>query len=83
MVQEHQPAPTNGMSQTKPAANLVQKYSEGAAKEAGKQTTEYVAQNPDTQVQLNEAEQKAQQGYEDAKAQAQGMWAKYCSCLTG
>jgi len=58
-------------AQTKPATDLVQKYSEGAAKEAGKQTMKYVAENPDTQVQLNEAEEKAQQGYEDAKAQAQ------------
>jgi len=83
MVQEHQPSPTNNMSQTKPAADLVQKFSEGAAKEAGKETVKYVAENPDTQVQLNVAEEKAEQGYEDTKAQVQGMWAKYCSCLTG
>lgn len=46
-------------------------FSQGAAKEAGKETVKYIAQNPDTTQQLNDAEAKAQQGYEDAKTQAQ------------
>jgi hypothetical protein len=60
----------------KPTEGLVSSYSQGAAKEAGKETVKYVAENPMTQQQLSDAEAKAQQGYEDAKQQAQ-------VCLSG
>ncbi|KIM82533.1 hypothetical protein PILCRDRAFT_820392 [Piloderma croceum F 1598] len=80
MVQEQQPSASHQMSH-KPTEGLVSSYSQGAAKEAGKETVKYVAENPMTQQQLSDAEAKAQQGYEDAKQQAQGMWAKYCGCL--
>jgi hypothetical protein len=55
----------------KPTDGVVHSYSEGAAKEAGKQTVKYVAENPDTTQHLDDVEAKAQQGYDDAKAQAQ------------
>lgn len=46
----------------------------------------YVAENPATQQQLSDAEAKAQQGYEDAKQQAQvccSYWIAYiCLKLT-
>jgi two-component SAPR family response regulator len=54
-----------------PKPGVVESYSQGAAKEAGKQTVDYVANNPDTQQQLNDAEDKVKQGVEDAKQKAQ------------
>ena len=55
----------------RPTEGLVSSYSQGAAKEAGKETVKYVAENPMTQQQLSDAEAKAQQGYDDAKQKAQ------------
>jgi hypothetical protein len=60
----------------RPTEGLVSSYSQGAAKEAGKETVKYVAENPMTQQQLSDAEAKAQQGYDDAKQKAQ-------VCLSG
>lgn len=51
----------------KPAESLAYKYSEAAAKEAGKETVKY-ASDPNNQQQF---ENEAQQKYDDAKAQAE------------
>lgn len=46
------------------------KYSEGAAKEAGKETVKFASDNRDVQSELDDAKAKAQQQYDDAKAEA-------------
>ncbi|GLB39861.1 hypothetical protein LshimejAT787_0703710 [Lyophyllum shimeji] len=51
------------------AKDMGSEYLKGAAKEGGKQTVEY--------TQTEEGEQQIQ----DAKAQAEGLWAKYCGCF--
>jgi len=71
MAQPHsqQPSGNEGMSANKLVKDLGTEYAKGAAKEQGKDATEYY--NSD----------EGQQHVEDAKAQAQGLWAKYCGCL--
>ncbi|KAL0953203.1 hypothetical protein HGRIS_004458 [Hohenbuehelia grisea] len=43
-------------------------FMKGAAKEAGEQTVSYGAEN-------------GEESYNKAKAEAQGLWAKYCGCF--
>ncbi|KAG6808571.1 hypothetical protein H0H92_003675 [Tricholoma furcatifolium] len=43
---------------------------EEAAKNAGKQTTDYLQS------------QNGQEAIDDAKAEAEGLWAKYCGCFS-
>jgi len=82
MVHETQPAAHHEMSH-KPKEGFVEKYSEKAAEEAGKETVKYLKKNgPPSEQQIDDAEAKAQQEYDNAKQQAEGMWAKYCGCLS-
>ncbi|THH07205.1 hypothetical protein EW145_g3549 [Phellinidium pouzarii] len=46
-----------------------EKYADGAMDQAGSQTVQYLAQN-------------GPQDLNDAKAEAEGLWAKYCSCFS-
>ncbi|KAF8153244.1 hypothetical protein B0H34DRAFT_800468 [Crassisporium funariophilum] len=52
-------------------------YVKGLAKEGGKETANYESDNGQDQMG------DGQQHLDDAKAQAQGMWTKYCGCLSG
>ncbi|KAF7976427.1 hypothetical protein HWV62_6847 [Athelia sp. TMB] len=98
MVERVEPQATQEMSQTpasapashpahtepqaKPAPNLIHDYSSAAAKEAGKKTVDYVAQSQDTTQVINNAEAQAEQKYGEAKAEAQGIWAKLFGCFS-
>ncbi|KAF8639213.1 hypothetical protein AX17_001698 [Amanita inopinata Kibby_2008] len=53
---------------------LGKQFSEGAAKEAGKEAVQH-ATDPGVTDQVNHQ-------MDDAKAQAQGLWAKYCGCFS-
>jgi hypothetical protein len=85
----------------KPKEGMVEKYSKKAVEKAGQEGVKYIDKNGvPTEQQLDDAEAKAKQDYDNAKQQAevcifvyigvylgspsaQGMWAKYCGCLSG
>ncbi|KAG5725190.1 hypothetical protein E4T56_gene10203 [Termitomyces sp. T112] len=66
----HQPTGKKVMSVAKDMGDDYMKgVGEEAARTAGEKTVEY--------TQTDEGQQKI----DDAKAEAQGLWAKYCSCF--
>jgi len=83
MVHETQPSAHDEMSH-KPKEGMVEKYSKKAVEKAGQEGVKYIDKNGvPTEQQLDDAEAKAQQDYDNAKQKAEGMWAKYCGCLSG
>ncbi|KAF8653685.1 hypothetical protein AX16_003835 [Volvariella volvacea WC 439] len=75
MSHTQQPGAQAPMSVAKPAENTLmrevgEEFAKGAAEEGGKHAVQYGVEN-------------GSQTADDAKAQAQGLWAKYCGCLGG
>ncbi|PFH53427.1 hypothetical protein AMATHDRAFT_1093 [Amanita thiersii Skay4041] len=70
----HQPGakpPMTTHSDNSLAKEMRNEFASGAAEEAGKQVVQQTADGGDVNQQMD-----------DAKAQAQGLWAKYCGCLS-
>jgi len=80
-MQQHQPAGSPAMTTKKTEESIPKVYLTSAAKEAGKQTVDQLAQSQDVQQTANNLEQNANQKLDDAKAKAQGLWSKWCGCL--
>lgn len=80
---EHAPA----QAAPAPKPSLIHDYSSSAAKEAGKETVKYVAQNQDTMQVVNSAEAQVEQKYNQAEAQAEQRYdqtkaeAQVCFCF--
>jgi len=80
-MQHHQPGSSPAMTTKKTEESIPKVYLTSAAKEAGKQTVDQLEKSQDVQQAANNLEQNASQKLDDAKAKAQGMWAKWCGCL--
>ncbi|RDB23840.1 hypothetical protein Hypma_009492 [Hypsizygus marmoreus] len=70
----HQPNGKPQMSAKPSEGNLAKdvggEFLKGVAEEGGEQTVKYTTET-----------EEGQQHLEDAKTQAQGLWAKYCGCF--
>lgn len=83
-MQQHQPGTSPAMTtqhKQKTSDSIPKAYFHSAAKEAGKQSVDALSNSQDVQQMEGNLQQKANQEYEDAKAKAQGLWAKLCGCL--